>query len=677
MLFRSLIDRLLGTNDSYEGDVIKSKADDLPLKFPELLDLVSSLLDTASAHDAVEGTAAIEKVFPALQLLQRVTPPENKREVICLSLAELTSSPHWHVREKAARAYARLHFESDPELIELEWLRCEMWSTRGENARHGQLLVLRCLIEQQPEVPSHLALILFKSIASIINRCRTSDTSDVVFAASTELWRALLSKTRNVVLLDKMPVPGFVQGSPAWTVELLTNCLTDSNARDERPPSLVVKSLATSFFHEDSTAVPWLPVFKSLASLDADACITMLEQGSNFFGHRGVEVHWNTEDYICAVAGLLDEVKVGDGNISHAAAKSLAAILSKHRQQLSPGLSDYLPLAVDVLPLNATPLERDSALILSAILLDIELSAASTSTKTIHSLCQWLLLVKDAAQDVQPFDTRFAAAAAVNEIQSSREMLESESSSSRLHIDLAVLIYDLTNDDDDEVRDLAATAATRFSNITFTENTSVPATVPLASGLTLLKHLVSRRNDDPYLFDISIDRLTSSFTSISSQLLAATSQDQALFAHEKQNLFIDPAREARVWSHLALRLGCQAIAPETRQQLHKWTLESVKALVSSPQALGRASFEADVFVPVLRVVYAADVLLGLRRKYRFKDVQAAELRDGLVKVMEIIRRESGHPMLFEQAEAVVCRDLLVGAGQVSRVVHNVERNLTR
>ena len=72
MLFRAVIDRLLGTNDAYVEDEVATKRRVDFEHHQDLLELVIGLLSTApTSMNSGEG-ARNEGVFPALQLLQRL-----------------------------------------------------------------------------------------------------------------------------------------------------------------------------------------------------------------------------------------------------------------------------------------------------------------------------------------------------------------------------------------------------------------------------------------------------------------------------------------------------------------------------------------------------------------------------------------------------------------------------
>jgi hypothetical protein len=145
MLFRALIDRLIGSTDSQNLD------DDGEVKtarisyndYPKLLEIVIGLL-TPDLESSVSTEAALESVFPALKIIQRMPPPAQQQKSIRALVFKLCESPHWHVRDMAARTFAIL--VNNAELIPV--LKETLPHTLArQNHVHGRLLCISYLIE--------------------------------------------------------------------------------------------------------------------------------------------------------------------------------------------------------------------------------------------------------------------------------------------------------------------------------------------------------------------------------------------------------------------------------------------------------------------------------------------------------------------------------------------------
>ena len=152
MLFKALLDRLLGSSDTQKWKEQKpAKISSLSYSnYPNLLEIIAKLLaprdsrgrSVVEVHKNMSTSIirATEGVFPALQILQQAPPPEANRETIRGLILRLTRSPHWHVRDMAARTFAS-------GLRQTECVRVirNMLSSRDkrQNSFHGLLLCVK------------------------------------------------------------------------------------------------------------------------------------------------------------------------------------------------------------------------------------------------------------------------------------------------------------------------------------------------------------------------------------------------------------------------------------------------------------------------------------------------------------------------------------------------------
>lgn len=141
MLFKALIDRLLGSTDSqnWSDESITRSSRFTYRDAPGLLDIVIKLLRRSAEQRDLESTA-VESAFPALKLLQRVPPPAGSRAEIRDLVLELCGSPHWHVREMAARTHLGLVEQENSVSIVASLLPS---MSLCQNQIHGQLLCIR------------------------------------------------------------------------------------------------------------------------------------------------------------------------------------------------------------------------------------------------------------------------------------------------------------------------------------------------------------------------------------------------------------------------------------------------------------------------------------------------------------------------------------------------------
>jgi hypothetical protein len=156
MLFKALIERLLGSDEAQDWkEQERAKTSRFSYdNYPSLVGILQSLLDpegplkksldTPDSNSPMDLHGA-EGVFPALQILRQASPPEEHRRAIVASVQKLLSSPHWHLRDMAARtATTLLRPEELPHTIE-SLLTC---SYELVNGQHGALLYAKYVLRK-------------------------------------------------------------------------------------------------------------------------------------------------------------------------------------------------------------------------------------------------------------------------------------------------------------------------------------------------------------------------------------------------------------------------------------------------------------------------------------------------------------------------------------------------
>lgn len=230
-------------------------------------------------------------------------------------------------------------------------------------------------------------------------------------------------------------------------------------------------------------------------------------------------------------------------------------------------------------------------------------------------------------------------------------------------LDLCLAVYDLTNDDDDEIRNLAATAACRI----FQTGSSGPMSdlIPIPAGSGLAEYTASRFPESTQLAASAllracdVDFLTKSTTakSVGNILAESNTQNTTLFTHEKPNLYIDEAREACLWSQILTQLSPSVLPPGVVQALAVWTTEGLETLRSKldREADGPLGWKrrSEVFVLGLRVIYAAEVLTWLVDQGADVGVSVDDVRGMLEKLLEEGRAVGMHPLWAVEIETVL------------------------
>lgn len=228
-------------------------------------------------------------------------------------------------------------------------------------------------------------------------------------------------------------------------------------------------------------------------------------------------------------------------------------------------------------------------------------------------------------------------------------------------IGVYIVLYDLLLDDDEDVRDKAAAVASIFLS-TSTNGAAIPniSLMPPAASLSLLQYMKTEFNESEFLFAEAAYRLTGACslfkrgpleiatpglndheTNNSAEKTSDTErmpfdfirpvremvqevrrQDNALFAEEKQNLFVDPVKEAENWALVLMNSIQLEKVVSIISAIENWTMEGLEVLVETANEkdgpLGWTT-KPDVFIVGMRILLAAKVQIhwlraGLNRE---------------------------------------------------------------
>jgi hypothetical protein len=166
MLFKALIERLLGSSEAQDWKELERARtsrfsyDD----YPSLVTILTDLLDPEgplkqSIESAPESGSPLdlhgaEGVFPALQILRQARPPETHLEVIVASVERLLASPHWHLRDMAARTVVSLR--PVHQLYDAIFALLSK-GTESHNVQHGTLLAVKYMVRKLLQSPDALS----------------------------------------------------------------------------------------------------------------------------------------------------------------------------------------------------------------------------------------------------------------------------------------------------------------------------------------------------------------------------------------------------------------------------------------------------------------------------------------------------------------------------------------
>lgn len=157
MLFKALIERLLGSSEAQdwkEQDRAKTSRFSYD-NYPSLLGILADLLNPSGPlKETIESSSegsnpfdlhGAEGVFPALQILRQARPPTNELAPIRASVEKLLASPHWHMRDMAARTVVSLLPPHEMYDAAFKMLSEDHSSI---NTRHGVLLAVKYMMRK-------------------------------------------------------------------------------------------------------------------------------------------------------------------------------------------------------------------------------------------------------------------------------------------------------------------------------------------------------------------------------------------------------------------------------------------------------------------------------------------------------------------------------------------------
>ncbi|KAG6038091.1 hypothetical protein E4U41_004560 [Claviceps citrina] len=558
LFLRSLIDNLFGTHESkatieagWDGRANRihyHRYPNLPAVLKNLLQSGHKTLGQSAASGA--GSAAAESVFPALDIIRRAGPPDVLRDEIQVDVAAYLSSPVWHVRDMAARTLCSC-------LLHKRWLeviRAAFDAAMAGHARnrqnhvHGILLTLKFVVERLSEVARDQFIATLDELESFLSQIKV----DGLFPHCPDIVAAYLdvmNATWAIQISNKLSLSPFSISTPAHAGSALLGIqkaihdvyvlsraddplaqLGPLLGRQDLGPDGLVAALETAsrVYRPEKTSPA--DRLSSLCTIYISTCLDT--------SHAAAQV--------LAIENLtdsLDELLARGGGIDDALGRALVRLWARlPSRTMGPALSHAVI--------------RVSGCIAAA------LSGAASPTSI--DLGAWGAIMADAALDDKTFDTRLAASLSLRSFFAAHATsLPKEAHHPHHHphhhhhLTALLALYDSLNDDDDQVRDTAASAATNLLG---------HALVPLEAAKRLLRFLTDHFGDSPSFKRIVADRLVghrgggggggdgTAWEPAKTKLDRAMRFDDSLFVVEEQNLFVDEVRETKRWVGVFQRL---------------------------------------------------------------------------------------------------------------------------
>ncbi|KAI4956548.1 hypothetical protein J4E91_000760 [Alternaria rosae] len=686
MLFKALIERLLGSDEAQDWkERERAKTSRFSYdNYPSLVKILVELLEPSSDLKIMEtpesGSSPMdlhgaEGVFPALQILRQARPPGDLTKIRGL-VRDLLPSPHWHMRDMAARTYVSLgttnesYHELSPILDTV---------TSDHNEQHGRLLVAKSLLKKLLRDENQCTLQHFSSLMQQLGQHATSwyISSNCPFVRAAFLdvvslcGMAMLQRTTAVSILS------------AW-IDLTTSIAIgpeyNIGPSDHHGDDLLRASLAQVYFvdriilrgnslhsmvSDDYQNIG--DALMLLANEDPDTCMEALETMDTILQMKtpsGLTIPLSL--VLAHIHRVVLEAR--DPEVISKAQAVLADALTKEHLK-----SDFFSLTMeDQVMLTLTKLETQcvqgppsnmqSALHLLGSFLDHAYTSYPLhSDEVLACIARYVHLLRMTTIDTNPFDTRYAAIQSLSALNFIFALTPKGKATGPLILGLAVVLYDLLNDDDDEIRDLAASTAgilLRSQGDRLFKNT-----VPILTTHRLGAYLVSGFSTSQFLAKEAIRRLTNTpsphhlfSTPFVDTFAQERKEDTSLFAQEKQNLYKDDTLDAILWSRILLSLSASAVPLSLRTGLTNWVLDGLTTLTQTAEEEGDGalgwSTKAEVFTLGMRILCASEVVMSWGGQERVEVVKR-------VKEFADVGLERGvHGLWIERVERVLNKEVV-------------------
>ncbi|KAL4875089.1 putative death-receptor fusion protein-domain-containing protein [Aspergillus karnatakaensis] len=612
MLFRALMNRMC--RNDYQGFGGKSGSEPGARisfqKYPGLVQLLSNLLappKLASETEEADSALVTERVFPALELIAEKIPnaADTDDAMLLALIREHLKSPVWGIREHAARVYASL-LDRPNILGEVR----ELLNARdvgNQNYLHGESLCVRYSLRR----------FAFTTSAFWNERIGEVKTAiKAVFAATYPVAKSPFVATTLLEMLSDAVERSIDSGAEGDVVDLLDfifdtyeiyDCL--DYVFDSSNPSFATLS-STRAFSLLRRQLAWItflraltkrdtedlqPFIHKVASLDPNACQWVLERMHEVFESKEKFTDKLIKLYASIVLAELP-LEVKTPAISNLAFYLQVALESKDGLATIALPWDDLSRHVKV---NSTKkgFNRDRA---DA---DLQLEGCIIGYKSVtpgYSIQQteiqeWATRLRSALSEETEFTTRHAAATSIAAIARAYRTPGKPAQVDPIFLENHLILYDLLNDDDEELRDIAALTASCILSYSSVSPDKAVTLSPLNASELFAKSIAQNYSDSQVLFTHSVryilglqprvgDSSSSSSKSTGTQLVpvqVTTSElrkeSTILFEEEKQNLFIESIREIDVWSSVLTKLNKPAYDEQLVKELYTWISDGLTA----------------------------------------------------------------------------------------------------
>jgi len=505
------------------------------------------------------GDIGNEAIFAGLDLIGRLFIRKHERASIRSVVMHQLGNSLWHVRAQAARLLVTMTAQ-DEEIAVAEQMLCGPESSTGLNEFHGRMLVARGLLTRLQEGSMSGAI-----QETFAQNLITASSSNKM--ASSKTLVAMWLETASQLLHSTYISPTI----PARLYVSISDQLNTWSEDGNQPTTLYERALARFM----------LQVHVFTGTPDHHKVIHCINKSNDTIDHvfNHQEVVQNSDQsqrYLNIVTSLLRSTEAGGARSSvlKAGATYLGGYLN-----LSDSL--HLPVLVDVLMFEQ-PLPRDVMVaqlaMYTALCRTVWQQDAMTLTKLRRLSTGFRRHLRFATNDGIEERTRRAAVEALQKWQDLAALDDMVDAIFGIHgrVEILSVLYDLLNDDDDEIRGKAAEVAAAFHQYSHDSIRSGPAIVlcALASRQQLRSHGLRAFRESEMLSLECVRRILGIMpwrsskhlkmdiiryiqrNSIGRQIKELICASNDLFAEEKQNLYVDEVAELKAWAQVLVDLEC-------------------------------------------------------------------------------------------------------------------------
>ncbi|KAL2364309.1 hypothetical protein RJZ56_002740 [Blastomyces dermatitidis] len=656
MLFKALMNRMCrfkagcsaglgGSSGSEPGSRIVFQ------KYPGLIELLGQLLQDPIPNEEQETSSQLwelsiktERVFPALELIGEKVPSFSREEEKLLRnfVFEQFKSPVWGIREHSARIYASLlgHEEIPATVCELSTVP---HGSLSQNQIHGTALCIRYALQRLWVSSSGYWL----------------DGSGSTLLTVKKVFQNLFSHARSpfvlatlVEILNDVTEAGTRCGLEATVIPqinalleehglfgILSDLVSQVNTTISKSSFLLLKALSvskTSILLERAVASEDLLMFiDSISAVDSDTTCWLLNHiHHSFSSHKRSQVQ-RIKLYIAMIqearsqqirltitSNLADELMILLENTSplstefHFLQKWVVSTdISKDGDGASIGSRDMLNASL-----------RLQGCFLALRMLSFDVPEVSLGFKT--RLDKWTQSLRFAIGDETEFSTRHAAALSMKTFVLGLKTSNTHSKIEPNILETYLVLYGMLNDDDEDIRYLAAQAASTLFSLVSDSANEATTLLPLAASSKLADILAKTFANSTTLCAEAMDRFlglptmlsgtkfneNKTITAVSRLFAEFQTESTVLFQEEKQNLFVEDVREVEIWAKVLSQSVARRENTSFALQLYSWVADGISTLINETREAGGDGVlgwisDPDVFTLGVRVIRGAKIFL--------------------------------------------------------------------